>query len=83
MTSKTPRDEEYIVIENHAKRQKANDLQSGSTMRMQLRIDNLPRYTTSKTLKKFLNTLNVLDSKIIKDPQKNYAFAIFKVSVSR
>jgi len=84
MSIKSPRDEEESIEENVAKKQKtisskdSDDLQS-STIQMRLRIDNLPAYTTSKTLKKFLNVLEILDPKISKDPKKNYAFATFKV----
>jgi len=76
-------EEEYIG--NVAKKQKtisskdSDDLQSSSTVQMRLRVDNLPPYTTAKTLKKFLNVLEILDPKISKDPKKNYAFATFKV----
>ncbi|CAG8630848.1 7865_t:CDS:10, partial [Paraglomus brasilianum] len=75
-------EEEYIG--NVAKKQKtisskdSDDLQSSSTVQMRLRVDNLPPYTTAKTLKKFLNILEILDPKISKDPKKNYAFATFK-----
>ncbi|CAG8526416.1 8778_t:CDS:10 [Paraglomus occultum] len=83
MSIKTPRDEEECIEENVAKKRKItsskdnDDIQS-STTQMRLRIGNLPPYTTTKTLKKFLNVLEILDPKISKDPKKNYAFVTFK-----